>query len=124
MTGFGNTTNTGSGRASPVVLVPTNFASGESSRSGSPFVVGPSSFGGVGGAGKKGFVDLENFYDSEDEEEEEDEESGEEEEESGEESEEESGSGSEESSGEEESGTENEALRLAAGRPDSGSSNH
>lgn len=98
MTGFGNTTPAaGSGRASPVVLVPTNFASAsaESSRSASPFVVGPAG----ASLGKKGFVDLESFYDedddqaedeSEDESESEDEESGDAESEE-EESEDESG---------------------------------
>lgn len=95
----------GSGRASPVVLVPTNFANAEASRSSSP-----ASFVGAGGR-KAGFRDLEDFYKDEESEEDEDGES-EEEQDSGEEEEsgeDESGSGEEESgSEEEESGEESE----------------
>ncbi|KAM0748595.1 ARM repeat-containing protein [Meredithblackwellia eburnea MCA 4105] len=112
MTGFGNTTPPvgGSGRASPIVLVPTNLASADSSRSASPFVTG-------GGRGRGGFVDLEDFYadgsseeDGEDGESDESEVEGEEGEETGEEDGEEEDEDSEEDesddgSEEDESGT-------------------
>lgn len=84
----------GSGRASPVVLVPTNFAGTEGGE-GRSMSMSASPAGG-GGGGRRGFVDLEDFY-------------GDEESES--ESEEGSGSGSEdeeEGSGSEESGSEGE----------------
>lgn len=93
--GFGSDSLRGSsGRASPVVLVPTNFSGAEaSSRSASP-----ASFGGAGR--KSGFVDLEDFYAdevSDEEEESGEEESGSEEDEDEESGEEESGSGEAES---------------------------
>jgi AP-3 complex subunit beta len=76
--GFGTDSrgSNGRGRASPVVLVPTSFAAGESEGMSSSF------------GGKKGFVDLEDFYASAPEQEMEGEEESEAEDDSGEESEE------------------------------------
>jgi hypothetical protein len=91
----------GSGRASPVVLVPTNFAGGEAtngSRSASP-----ASFGAATGR-KAGFADLEDFY--ADEESSSEEEEDEEEEDEEEDEEDASGSGEEESGSEEEESEE------------------
>lgn len=83
MRGFGSETRgmNGSGRSTPVVLVPTNFANG-SPEEGRSFREG---------VPKGGFVDLEDFYASEEDEEEDSEDEEEEESEEDEESQEEEG---------------------------------
>lgn len=92
-----------SGRATPVVLVPTNFATGggsasaDGSRSASP-----NALAGANGR-KTGFRDLEDFYADEDESEEESEEGDSEEEEEDEVDDDEDDNNGEGSSGEDES---------------------